>query len=107
MTESTAETAMAKARQLLDQRVEAVQPLAEAYAKLTAARAAVTAAEQAAATAYRNAEKAGWTDNELKAVGFDAPTRRAPGRPPGPKRTATGNQTPAPTADNGENTPQA
>jgi len=95
MTEITAQAAMDKARKLLDARVDAVRPLAEAYANLTSVRAAVTDAEQAAALAYRDAEKAGWTADELKAVGFDAPSRRAPGRPRAP-RGARGSGTSTP-----------
>ncbi len=75
------DTAEKTARQLLDTRITAVRELAARRADLTHARDNVTAAERADTTAWANAEKAGWTETDLRQVGFTAPTRRAPGRP--------------------------
>ena len=73
----TAETA---ARKLLETRVAAIRELAARRAELTTARDTLTAAERADTTAWAAAEKAGWTEPELRHVGFTPPTRRAPGR---------------------------
>ena len=67
------------ARGVLDARIEAVRTLAARRAELTRARDAVTAAD-----------KAGWTESELRPVGFSAPARRAPAaNSPGPAAAAS------------------
>ena len=75
------DTAEKTARTLLDARITAVRELAARRADLTRARDAVTAAERADTAAWSAAEKAGWTEADLRQVGFTAPGRRTPGRP--------------------------
>ncbi len=90
------DTAERAARQFLDARVTAVRELAARRADLTqAARDAVIAAERADAAvvgspaarpargvpAWAAAERSGWTETDLRRVGFEPPTTRAPGRP--------------------------
>jgi hypothetical protein len=75
--------AVARARQLLDPRFDSIRALADRRATLASARRALEEAEAADAQAYAAATRAGWSEADLKAVGFDAPTRRAPGRPRG------------------------
>jgi hypothetical protein len=86
-----------RARALLDTRINAVRALATTRADLATAREALERADAADTRAYTAAIKAGWTEPELKTVGFDAPTRRAPGRPRGTraKTTAPDNAPPA------------
>lgn len=69
-----------RARALLDDRITAVRALAKARKSMFDKRDALAAAEREDAAAYQAAVRAGWTDDELKKVGFDAPTRKAPGR---------------------------
>lgn len=71
----------ARARTLLDTRMDAVRKGARTQGALAEAREALLAAERAHADAYAAAEKAGWTTDELRKVGLDTPTRRRPGRP--------------------------
>ena len=54
-------------------------------AKIDAA-AAADEADRADAAAWATALKNGWTEADLREVGFDAPARRSPGRP---RRRAT------------------
>jgi len=81
------DTAEKTARQLLDTRITAVRELAARRADLTHARDNVTTAERADTAAWANAEKAGWTETELRQVGFPAPGRRPPARPRKPTDT--------------------
>ncbi len=69
------------ARALLDGKVAAVRDLAHARQLRNDKRAELDDAERADATAYAAAERAGWTADELRKVGLDAPNRKAPGRP--------------------------
>jgi len=55
-------------------------------------------AERAAARAYADAQRAGWTDEDLKRIGLEAPSRRAPGRPAGTRKTAPAPRTGPPSA---------
>lgn len=71
----------AAARRILDQRVTVVRNLVESRQRLIDARTALTEAERADTKAYDNCERAGWTADELRQVGLDAPTTRRPGRP--------------------------
>lgn len=87
----------AAARALLDDKVTAVRTLAEARQKREDAKSALTDAERGDAAAYAAALKAGWTADELKRVGLDAPTRRAPGRPRNTRRSTATSSSPAPT----------
>lgn len=88
----------AAARALLDDKVTAVRTLAEARQKREDARTALSDAERGDTTAYTAALKAGWTADELKRVGLEAPTKRAPGRPRSPRRGAATTVTTAPTS---------
>ncbi|SDY98361.1 hypothetical protein SAMN05661080_05197 [Modestobacter sp. DSM 44400] len=76
-----ADKAVERARRLLDPRFDSIRTLADCRAALTDARRALEQAETADAQAYAAATRAGWSQADLKAVGFDAPTRRLPGRP--------------------------
>lgn len=87
LTVAAAETA---GRKVLDSRIAAIRALAETRAALTRARAALTEAEKADTAIWAATLRAGWSDAELRRVGFEPPTRRGPGRP----RTAA-----APTVD--------
>ena len=71
----------AAARALLDGKVAAVRTLAHARQAREDARAALADAERVDAAAYAAALRAGWTTDELKRVGLDAPTKHATGRP--------------------------
>ena len=71
----------AAARALLDEKVAAVRVLAAARQAREDQRAALTEAERNDTAAYTAALRAGWTADELKRVGLDAATKRAPGRP--------------------------
>ncbi len=66
---------------LLNDRVEAVRDLAKARQQRNDARAQLEGTERADAAAYAAAQGAGWSTDELRKVGFDEPTRKAPGRP--------------------------
>ena len=73
--------AVERARQLLDPRFGSIRSLADRRAALADARRVIDEAEVADAQAYAEALRAGWSEADLKAVGFDAPERRLPGRP--------------------------
>ena len=70
----------------------------EARQKREDARSALSDTERADTTAYTAALKAGWTADELKRVGLDAPSKRAPGRPRGNRRGAAASTSTAPTS---------
>jgi len=79
--ELAADEAVERARQLLDPRFGSIRSLADRRAALADARRLIDEAEVADAQAYAEALRAGWSEADLKAVGFDAPERRLPGRP--------------------------
>ncbi|RJK92505.1 hypothetical protein [Vallicoccus soli] len=82
MTTNLSPDAVADAAQrLLNDRINAVRALAEARQARNDARAQLDEAERADAAAYAAAQRAGWSTDELRKVGFDEPTRKAPGRP--------------------------
>jgi len=87
----------AAARALLNDKITAVRVLAEARQKRQDAKTALTDAERGDTTAYAAALKAGWTADELKRVGLDGPTKRAPGRPRSPRRSTAAATSTAPT----------
>ena len=80
-TDPGPDEAVERARQLLDPRFGAIRSLADRRAALAEARRVIDEAEVADAQAYAEALRAGWSEADLKAVGFDAPERRLPGRP--------------------------
>jgi len=80
-TEVTTQDVESAARDLLEHRIAAVRALAKARQLRLDKRAELDAAEREDAAAFAAAERAGWTPDELKRVGLDAPDRRLPGRP--------------------------
>lgn len=70
-----------KARQLLDARVEKVETVTSAARRLEEAQAALEEASKEYASAWAEAEKAGWAPSELRQFGLSDPTRKRPGRP--------------------------
>jgi len=58
-----------------------IRELATARQARNDALAAAEEAERADAAAWATALKQGWTEADLREVGYDAPARRAPGRP--------------------------
>lgn len=85
-----ADEAVERARQLLDPRFGSIRTLADRRAALADARRVIDEAEVADAQAYAEALRAGWSEADLKAVGFDAPERRLPGRPRRGRKQGTG-----------------
>lgn len=80
-TDVTVEDVESAARELLENRISAVQALAEARQLRLGKRAELDTAERQYAAAFAAAERAGWSPEELKRVGLEAPDRRLPGRP--------------------------
>lgn len=79
----------AAARALLDSKITAVRTLAHARQAREDARAARAAAERVDAAENVAALQAGWTADELKRVGPDAPTKHDTGRSRTPRATRT------------------
>ena len=84
-TPATVQSAEQAARRLLDARrdekIVSIRELAVArQAKLDAA-AAADQADRADAASWAKALRNGWTEADLREVGYEPPTRRAPGRP--------------------------
>ena len=69
------------ARRVLDTRIDVVRELATNRAMVDRIRHELAEAEQADAASFAECTRAGWTEAELKRIGFDPPKRRAPGRP--------------------------
>ena len=98
--------AVERARQLLDPRFGSIRSLADRRAALADARRVIDEAEVADAQAYAEALRAGWSEADLKAVGFDAPERRLPGRPRrNRKQTGAGDGADGAAASNGGQDP--
>jgi hypothetical protein len=74
--EPTVAAAEVAARKVLDHRVAAVRTLAETRAVLGLARQALADAEKADTATWAATLRAGWTDTDLRKVGFEPPTRR-------------------------------
>lgn len=79
------------ARALLDERMDSIRALTHTHQQVLDHRAALSEAERAHATAHAHALRGGWTQEELKKLGFAETVRKAPGRPRRPRQT-----TPAP-----------
>ena len=84
-TPTDVQSAEQAARRLLDTRrdekIVSIRELAVArQAKLDAA-AAADEADRADAASWAKALRNGWTEADLREVGYEPPTRRAPGRP--------------------------
>ncbi len=75
------EAAAEAAQRLLNERVDAIRSLAKARQERNDARAQLDDAERADAAAYTAAQRAGWSAEDLRKVGFDEPERKLPGRP--------------------------
>lgn len=78
-----------KAEQLLAARLRVVDDLETSTGGLVAAQQHVRAAEAARAAAWTAAVSAGWTAQELRKLGFTAPTNRRGGRPKTARKTST------------------
>lgn len=76
------ELAAQRAVKMLDPRVDAVREHAVRQQAVTDARRALETAEREAAASYGRALKQGWTPEDMARLGFAAPERRGPGRPP-------------------------
>jgi hypothetical protein len=109
-TAPTPDDAAAAARQVLDTRIEVVRRLATDRATVERMRDELAEAEQADAASFAACVRAGWTEAELKGIGFDPPKRRPPGRPrrarqaskaPAPQGAATSEQGSATSEPNG------
>ncbi len=70
------QTAEAKARQLLDNRITSVRVLVTSRQTLADLRDRLTAAETDDATAYRAALADGWSADELRKLGLDEPEKK-------------------------------
>jgi hypothetical protein len=82
-----------EARSLLNARIEVVRALARTRQAVTDAKTHLALAERADAQAYAEAERAGWTPDELRRIGLPPPARRRPGRPRGQSPENSGNST--------------
>lgn len=89
------------ARALLDQRIQAVRDLAATRQSVIDKRAELQEAERADAAAYAAAQRAGWTTDELRKVGLEEPSRKAPGRP---RRSRSTGREPEPVPDGSAST---
>jgi hypothetical protein len=70
-----------RARALFEERIAAVQALAEARKNTLAKRVELDELQRLEGAAYAAAMSAGCTTQELKSLGFDTPARRPRGRP--------------------------
>lgn len=77
-------------QRLLNQRIDAIRVLAKARQARTDAQAQLEDAERTDAAAYTAGQRAGWTTDELRKVGFEEPRRRTPGRPRRPRQPRQG-----------------
>lgn len=90
MSEPTVEEALARARQAQEDRIDAIRSLANSRKALAYARddaearlavlksdldATIKAAEKDDRRSYQAAVRAGWSDAELKKIGYHAPDR--------------------------------
>ncbi|MDJ0322098.1 hypothetical protein [Pseudarthrobacter sp. PS3-L1] len=82
-----AEQAAAKIDAARDAKVNAVKTVAASGVKLTEAVEELTAAEQQYAKDHAAAQRAGWSETDLRGFGITAPTKKAGGRPRGTKKT--------------------
>ncbi len=91
-----------EARRLTDQRMAAAETIADALARRDEAHAAAAAADAEAESAFRDAERAGWTAAELNRLRpADLGTRKRAGRPRKARRPASTSETsPTDVSDN-------
>jgi hypothetical protein len=69
-------------------RAEAIKPLAEIQEKRGELQRQLAALDEPYGKAFAEAEAAGWTTDELKAMGADEPLKRPKGRPRGRRTSA-------------------
>lgn len=81
------------AQAALDARISSVDAAVEAANHAHRLAEDLAQAETAAARAYADAQRAGWTSDELKRIGLTAPTATA--RKRAPRRRAAASETPA------------
>ncbi|GAA2105597.1 hypothetical protein GCM10009801_81760 [Streptomyces albiaxialis] len=84
MTESAEDSTAAivqRAEKLNQSRMEAIRPLADMLARRTKLREELEATDAEYGRLYVEAERNGWTPDELNNMGAEAPTRRPRGRP--------------------------
>ena len=81
------DTTEARARELLDKRIQSVRALVTTRQTVTNLRAQLDTAERDDAAAYTAALRDGWTPDELKTLGLPEPAAKP--RPRKPTKTAT------------------
>ena len=81
------EATEARARELLDKRIQSVRLLVTKRQTVTDLRAQLDTAERDDATAYTAALRDGWTADELKTLGLAEPAGKP--RPRKPSKTAS------------------
>jgi len=95
-TPADVQSAEQAARRLLDARrdekIVSIRELAVARQAKLDAGAAADEADRADAASWAKAIRNGWTEADLREVGYEPPTRRAPGRPR--RRTASAPRAP-------------
>jgi len=73
-------------------RLEAVRPLARVLTQINELKAHLDELETSYGRFYADAERAGWSPEELSSLGAEAPTKRPRGRPAkrgkGPRKTS-------------------
>lgn len=74
---------------LFEQRIGAVEAVAQATRERIAKQAEASEAEQREAAAWAEALRRGWSEDELKGMGLVAPGRKAAGRPRSRRRAAS------------------
>lgn len=102
-TPTDVQSAEQAARRLLDARrdekIMSIRALATARQAKNDTLAAAEQAERADTAAWATALKQGWSEADLREVGYDAPTRRTPGRPR--RRAAAADRARTASASNG------
>ncbi|WP_143667105.1 MULTISPECIES: hypothetical protein [Streptomyces] len=85
---ATSHDFMQRMREVQAAREKAFEPLAEILEQRAELQRQLAALDAPYAEAYVAAEAAGWTSEELKAIGVEEPAKRPKGRPRGTRRTA-------------------
>lgn len=70
------QTTEAKARELLDNRIQSVRALVQSRQGLEDLRAKIADAEAQDVKAYRAALRDGWSEDELRKLGLDEPAKK-------------------------------
>lgn len=98
---------LATAQELLATRMRVIGPLAESLAERSRLQGLVDANEKGYGAHYAEAVAAGWTPEELRQMGAEAPTRRPQGRPKGARTQRQKAKTTTPAPRTPEQTAQA